>query len=164
MFQKTSFCFTNQMFYVRNILIRSYIINQITFIITTITTIITIIIIIIIIITIVIKSTIVIIIIILSFVLHFFDIKSLCVTFIFEFICVFLGICFLLFIGFRCNILLTNIYINLFLLALVFSKIFSAFNKQFSKFIMYYNFNCRLVLDLYILFQSFCAVLITQKF
>ena len=164
MFQKTSFCFTNQMFYVRNILIRSYIINQITFIITTITTIITIIIIIIIIITIVIKSTIVIIIIIiLSFVLHFFDIKSLCVTFIFEFICVFLAICFLLFIGFRCNILLTNIYINLFLLALVFSKIFSAFNKQFSKFIMYYNFNCRLVLDLYIRFQSFQAVLITKK-
>ena len=32
-----------------------------------------------------------------------------------------------------------------------------------SKFIMCFNFNCRLVLDLYILFQSFRAVLITQK-
>ena len=32
-----------------------------------------------------------------------------------------------------------------------------------SKFIMCFNFNCRLVLDLYILFQSFRTVLITQK-
>ena len=77
----------------------SYTINKITFIINTITTIIiiiiiifnvniTIIIIIIIIIitTIIIKSTIVIN--ILSFILLFFDIRSLCVTFIFEFICV----------------------------------------------------------------------------
>ena len=36
MFQKTSSCFTNQMFYIRNILISSYIINKITFVITTI--------------------------------------------------------------------------------------------------------------------------------
>ena len=75
----------------------------------------------------------------------------------------FVPTCFLLFIGFRCNILLTNIYIYLLLLALAFLKNFSTFNKQYSKFIMYYNFNCRLVLDLYILFQSFRAVLITQK-
>ena len=115
MFLKT-LCFTNQMFHVRNIPIRSYTINKITFIITTITTIIIIIIviiiifnfnitIIIIIITIIIKSTIII---ILSFVLYFFDIRSLCVTFIFEFIFIFLTTCFLLCIGFRCNILLTN--------------------------------------------------------
>ena len=93
MFQKTWSHFTNQMFYVGNIPIRSYTINKITFIINTITTIIIIIIIIIIIfnfniaiiiiiiiviITIVNKSTIVII--ILSFVLHFFDIRSSCVT------------------------------------------------------------------------------------
>ena len=75
----------------------------------------------------------------------------------------FLTTCFLLFTGFSCNILLTNIYIDLLLLALVFSKNFSTFNKQYSKFIMCYNFNYRLVLDLYILFQSFRAVLITQK-
>ena len=75
----------------------------------------------------------------------------------------FLPTCFLLFIGFRCNILLTNIYIDLLLLALVFLKLFSYFNKRYSKFIMCYNFNCRLVLDIYILFQSFRAVLITQK-
>ena len=42
-------------------------------------------------------------------------------------------------------------------------KNFSIFNKQYSKFIMCYNFNYRLVLDLYILFQPFWAVLITQK-
>ena len=75
----------------------------------------------------------------------------------------FLTTCFLLFIGFSCNILLRNIYIDLLLLALVFLKNFSTFNKRYSKFIMCYNFNCRLVLDLYILFQSFRAVLITQK-
>ena len=99
LFQKTSSCFTNQMFYVRNMPIRSYTINKITFIINTITTTIIIIIlifnfnitliiiiIIIIIITIIIKSIIVII--ILSFVLNFFNIRSLCVTFLFEFICV----------------------------------------------------------------------------
>ena len=59
--------------------------------------------------------------------------------------------------------MLTNIYIDLLLLALVFLKNFSTFNKRYSKFIMCYNFNYRLVLDLYILFQSFRAVLITQK-
>ena len=75
----------------------------------------------------------------------------------------FLTTCFLLFTGFSCNILLTNIYIDLLLLALVFLKNFSTFNKRYSKFIMCYNFNYRLVLDLYILFQSFRAVLITQK-
>ena len=67
----------------------------------------------------------------------------------------FLTTCFLLFTGFSCNILLTNIYIDLLLLALVFLKNFSTFNKRYSKFIMCYNFNYRLVLDLYILFQSF---------
>ena len=159
------------MFYVRNIPTCSYTINKITVIINTITTIIIIIIIIIInfnfsiiiiiIITIITKSTIVII--ILSFALHFFDIGSLCVTFIFEFICVFLTTWFLLLIGFRCKILQTNIYIDLLLLAIAFLKNFSTFNKRYSKFIMCYNFNYRLVLDLYILFQSFRAVLITQK-
>ena len=74
----------------------------------------------------------------------------------------FLTTCFL-FTGFRCDALLTNIYIDLQLLALVFLKNFSTFNKRYSKFIMCYNFNYRLVLDLYILFQSFRAVLITQK-
>ena len=49
--------------------------------------------------------------------------------------------CFLLFTGFRCNTLLTNIYIDLLLLALVFLKNFSTFNKRFPKFIMCYNFN-----------------------
>ena len=107
----------HQMFYVRNIPIRSCTINKITFIITTITTII----IIIIIITIIIKSTIVVII-ILSFVLHFFEIISSCVTFVVEFICVFLTTCFLLIIGFRYNILLTNIPIDRLLLAIVFLK------------------------------------------
>ena len=64
----------------------------------------------------------------------------------------------------RCNLLLRNISIDLLLLALVFFlKNFSTFNKQFSKFIMCYNFNCRLVLDLQIFFQSFSAVLLTQK-
>ena len=127
MFQKTSSCFTNQMFYVRNIPISSYTINKITFIITTIIIIMMIIIIIfnfnitfilIIIITLIIKSTNVIPI-ILSFVLNFFEIRSSCVTFIFEFICVFLTTCFLLFIGFRCNTLLKNFSIDLLLLALV---------------------------------------------
>ena len=75
----------------------------------------------------------------------------------------FLTTCFLLLTGFRCNILLTNIYTDLLLLALVCLKNFSTFNKRYSKFVMCYNFNYRLVLDLYILFQSFWAVLITQK-
>ena len=74
----------------------------------------------------------------------------------------FLTICFLFFIGFN-NILLTNIYIDLLLIALAFLKNFSTFNKWYSKIIMCYNFNCKLVLDLYILFRSFWAVLITQK-
>ena len=128
MFQKTSSCFTNQMFYVRNIPIGSYTSNKLTFIITTIIIIMMIIIIIfnfnitfilIIIITLIIKSTIVIPI-ILSFVLHFFDIRSSCVTFIFEFLCVFLTTSFLLFIGFRCKTLLKNFSIDLLLLALFF--------------------------------------------
>ena len=78
-------CFTNQMFYVRNIPICSYNISKI---ITITMNIIIIMIfnfnitIIIVIITItIIKSIIVISIIILSFVLHFFDIRSFCVTF-----------------------------------------------------------------------------------
>ena len=53
--------------------------------------------------------------------------------------------------------------IELFLLTLVFLKSSSTFHKQFSKFIMCYNFNCRLVLNLCILFQSFQAVFVTQK-
>ena len=137
-------CFTNQVFYVRNIPLCNSTINKITVIITAITIIfiITIIIIIviifnfnipiiiIIIITIIIKSTIVIII-ILSLFLYFFNIKSLCVIFVFEFISVFLTTCFLLFTGFRCNILFTYNSIDLSLLALVFLKNSSTFNKQF---------------------------------
>ena len=46
----------------------------------------------------------------------------------------FLTTCFLLFTGFRCNILLTNIYIDL--LFWFFLKNFSTFNKRYSKFIM----------------------------
>ena len=69
----------------------------------------------------------------------FFNIRNSCVNFIFEFIYVFLTTCFLLFIGFRCNISLTNISIDLLFLALVFLKNFSTFNKQFSKFIMCYK-------------------------
>ena len=46
----------------------------------------------------------------------------------------FLTTCFLLFTGFRCNILLTNIYIDL--LFRFFLKNFSTFNKRYSKFIM----------------------------
>ena len=62
------------------------------------------------------------------------------------------------------NILLTNIFIDLLLLALGFLKNLSTRNKQFSKFMMYYNFNCRLVfVDLYILFQPFQTVYMTQK-
>ena len=136
MFQKTSSCFTNQVFYVRNIPIRCYTINKITIIITTITTVIVIVIIIIIIviiITIIIKS---IIIIILSSVLHFFDIRSCVSPLCLNSSVFFLTTCFLLFIGFRCKVLLTNISIDLLLLALVFLTNFSTFNKQFSKFIM----------------------------
>ena len=66
----------------------------------------------------------------------------------------FLTTCFLLFTGFRCNILLTNIYIDLLLLALAFLKKFSTFNKRYSKFIMCYNLNCRLVLDSFSIFPS----------
>ena len=138
-------CFTNQVFYVRNIPLCNSTINKITVIITAITIIFIItiiiiiviifnfnipIIIIIIIITIIIKSTIVIII-ILSLFLYFFNIKSLCVIFVFEFISVFLTTCFLLFTGFRCNILFTYNSIDLSLLALVFLKNSSTFNKQF---------------------------------
>ena len=137
MFQKTSSCFTSQVFYVRNIPIRCYTINKITIIITTITTVIVIVIIIIIIviiITIIIKS--IIIIIILSSVLHFFDIRSCVSPLCLNSSVFFLTTCFLLFIGFRCKVLLTNISIDLLLLALVFLTSFSTFNKQFSKFIM----------------------------
>ena len=153
MFQKISSCFINQMFYVRIIIIMMIIIIIFNFNITFI---------LIIIIILINKSTIFIPI-ILSFVLHFFDIRNSCVIFIFEFICVFLTTCFLWFIGFRCNISLKNFFIDLLLLALVFLKSVSSSNKQISKFIMCYNFNCRLVLDLYVLFPSFKAVLITQN-
>ena len=161
MFQK-KLCFTNQMFYVRNISIHSYTINKITFIINTITTIIIIIFIIIIF-----NFNISIIIIIITISLNSPSSSSSSVSFHISLTSevhvspsylnssvFFLTACFLLFIGFRCHILLTNIYIDLLLLALVFSKIFQKFEK-YSKFIMCYNFNYRLVLDLYILFQSF---------
>ena len=59
--------------------------------------------------------------------------------------------------------MLTKIFIDFLLLALVFLKNFSTFNKKIHKFITCYNFNCRLVLDLYILFQSLRTVSITQK-
>ena len=137
--------YTQKKCFVRNIHIRSYTINKVTFVITSITTAIiiiiiiiifnlniTITIIIIIIITIVIKSTTVIIF-ILSFTLHVFDNRSSCVTFIFKFNCVFLTTCFLLFIGFRCNILLTNISIDLLLLALVFKTILVLSINNFQK-------------------------------
>ena len=75
----------------------------------------------------------------------------------------FLTTFFLLFTGFSCNILLTNIYIDLLLLALVFLKNFGTFTERYSKCIICYNFNYRLMLDLYILFQSSQAVLITKK-
>ena len=160
------------MFYVRNISIHSYTINKITFIINTITTIIIIIIIIIIF-----NFNIsIIIIIIITISLNSPSSSSSSVSFHISLTSevhvspsylnssvFFLTACFLLFIGFRCHILLTNIYIDLLLLALVFSKNFSTFNKQYSKFIMCYNFNYRLVLDLYIIFQSYEGVLITQK-
>ena len=165
------------MSYVRNIPICSYTINKITFIINTVTNIIIIIIIIIIIFNF--SITIIIIIIIISsspLSLNAPLSSSSSVSFYISStseVCVspsylnssvfFLTTCFLLFIGFSCNILLRNIYIDLLLLALVFLKNFSTFNKRYSKFIMCYNFNYRLVLDLYILFQSFRAVLITQK-
>ena len=93
------------MFYVTNFPICCYTINTITFIITTINIIITIIIItiiiiimnfsitiiiiIIIIVTIIINLTIIIIITIsISFIFNFFGIRSLCLTFVFEYICV----------------------------------------------------------------------------
>ena len=118
MFQKRSPCFTKQIIYVGNIPSRSYTINKITFIIINITIIIIIIIIIIIfkfnitIITIMIKSTIITI--VLSFVLHFFNIRV--PHHIWIYLCFFLTTCFLLFVGFRCNILLSNISIDLLLL------------------------------------------------
>ena len=91
---------------------------------------------------------------------YIFQHQNFVCQFIFEFICVFLTTCFLLFMGFRCNILLTNISIDLLFLALVFLKNVSTFDKQFSKFIMCYNLNRKLVLELYLLFQSFRAILI----
>ena len=164
------------MFYIRYISICSYTINKITFIFNTIITIFIIIIIIIIIfnfnISIIIISS-------LSsspLSLNPPSSSSSSVSFYFSLISevhaspsylnssvFFLTTCFLLFTGFSCNILLTNIYIDLLLLALVFLKNFSTFNKRYSKFIMCYNFNYRLVLDLYIIFQSFEGVLIAQK-
>ena len=172
MFQKTSSYFTNQLFYIRNIPIHNNTINKIIFSSNTITTII------------------IMIIIIFNFSITISlssspissssssnprlpssSSVSFYISLTSEVLwspsylnssVFFLTTCFLLFIGFRCNILLTKIYIDL-LLALVFLKKFSTFNTLYSKFIMCYNFDCRLVLDLYILFQSFRAVLITQK-
>ena len=161
MFLKTSSCFTNQMFYVRNIPICSYTINKITFIINTITTIIIIFIIFIIIFN---FNITIIIIIIISIIIDSTLSSSFSVSFSISSTSevrvspsylnsFFLTTCFLLFIGFRCNILLTNIYIDLLLLALLFLKNFNTFNKRYSKFIICYNINCRLVLD-YIFFFS----------
>ena len=126
MFQKASSCFTNQMFYVRYIPICSYTINKITFIINTIITIIIIIIIIIIIFNF--SITIIIIIIIISsspLSLNAPLSSSSSVSFYISStseVCVspsylnssvfFLTTCFL-FTGFRCDALLTNIYIDL---------------------------------------------------
>ena len=174
MFQKTSSCFTNQIFYVRYIPIRSYAISKITFILNGITTIIIIIIIItafnfsitviiiIVIITIIVKSTIMS---SSSSVSFYFSLTSEvhASPSYFNSSVFFLTTCFLLFTGFSCNILLANIYIDLLFLALVFLKNFSTFNERYSKFIMCYNFDYRLVLDLYILLQSLRAVFITQK-
>ena len=128
------------MFYVRYIPICSYTINKITFIINTITTIIiiiiiifnfniTIIIIIIIIISIIINSTSS-----SSFSVSFYISSTSEVRVTPSYLnlsVLFLTTCFLLFIGFRCNILLTNIYIDLLLLALLFLKNFSTFNKRY---------------------------------
>ena len=165
MFQETSSYFTNQIFYIRNIPIHNYTINKITFSINTIT-------------------AIIVIIIVFNFsipsLLSSLPISSSSsssnprspssssVSFYISLTSevlwspsylnssvFFLTTCFLLFIGFRCNILLTNIYIDRLLLALVFLKLFSYFNKRYSKFIMCYNFNCILVLDIYIFFFIF---------
>ena len=134
MLQKTSLCFTNQMFYVRYIPICSYTTNKITFIINTITTII----------------IIVVIIIIFNFnipsssslsssssssplwlklpsssspsVSFYFSSTSevrVSPSYLNSYV-FFLTIFFSLFIRFLCNILLTNIYIDLLLLVLVF--------------------------------------------
>ena len=151
------------MFYVRNIPICSYTINKITFIINTITTIIIIFIIFIIIFN---FNITIIIIIIISIIIDSTLSSSFSVSFSISSTSevrispsylnssvFFLTTCFLLFIGFRCNILLTNIYIDLLLLALLFLKNFNTFNKRYSKFIICYNINCRLVLD-YIFFFS----------
>ena len=100
-------------------------------IITTITIInfnITIVIIIIIIITIIKNFTIIII--TFSFIFNFFGNRSSRVTFVFEFIYVLFNYLFLLFIAFRCNILLTNIFIDFLLLALFFLENLSTFNKK----------------------------------
>ena len=124
MFQK-KLCFTNQTFYVRNISICSYTINKITFIINTITTIIIIIIIIIF------NLNIIIIIIIItilnspsssssvSFYISSTSEVHVSPSYLNSSV-FFLTTCFLLFIGFRCHILFTNIYIDLLLLALDF--------------------------------------------
>ena len=125
------------MFYVRNIPIHSCSINTITIIITTITIIIiinfktTITFNIISIITIIINLAMMmmmIIIIIPSFIFNFFDIKSSCVPLIYEFIYEFICLTtFLIFIGYRCNNLWKNIFMELLLLTLVSFKLFRYF-------------------------------------
>ena len=125
------------MFYVRNIPIHSCSINTITIIITTITIIIiinfktTITFNIISIITIIINLAMmmmIIIIIIPSFIFNFFDIKSSCVPLIYEFIYEFICLTtFLIFIGYRCNNLWKNIFMELLLLTLVSFKLFRYF-------------------------------------
>ena len=126
------------MFYVRNIPIHSCSINTITIIITTITIIIiinfkttitfNIISIITIIINLAMMMMIIIIIIIPSFIFNFFDIKSSCVPLIYEFIYEFICLTtFLIFIGYRCNNLWKNIFMELLLLTLVSFKLFRYF-------------------------------------
>ena len=143
MLQKASSFFTNQILYVRFIPIRCYTINKITLILNTITNIIIIIIIIILF-----NSNITItIIVILPLSLYppssssssvYFSLTSevhVSPSYLNSSV-FFLTTWFLLFTHFSCNILLTNIYIDLLLLALVFLKNFSTFNKRYSNFIM----------------------------
>ena len=135
LFQKTLLCFRYQVFYVRNIPIHSCSINTITIIITTITIIIiinsktTITFNIISIITIIINFAMIIIIIIIpSFIFNFFDIRSSCVPLIYEFIYEFICLTtFLIFIGYRFNNLLKNIFMEILLLTLVSFKLFQYF-------------------------------------
>ena len=72
-----------------------------------------------------------IIIITLSFIFNFFNIRGSCVTIEYEFICVLFKYFLLLFIDLRCNVLLTNIFIDLLLLALIFWNILILSTNKF---------------------------------